>query len=123
MQAVVFLLLNKRRGKDEVNILLEARDTAASKQREFAMENIMGQDSFHCIYKRVDTELILAGDVFHHLFTDFIMHCLTAALPVRDTGDIQQTPANYTSSLLVLVAGRLQQNTSVSVNIYTSIRT
>lgn len=52
MQAVVFLLLNKRGGKDEVKRLLEAKDTLLqSRVSGLAMENIMGQDSIYCIHK------------------------------------------------------------------------
>lgn len=56
-QAVVFLLLNEREGKDEVKRRgTEARDTLLqSRVSGLAMENIMGQDSFYCIYK-VSTE-------------------------------------------------------------------
>lgn len=50
VQAVVFHLMNKRRGKGEVNVPVEAMDSTASKQTQFAMENVMGQDSVHCIH-------------------------------------------------------------------------
>lgn len=52
LQAVVFLLVNKKGGKEEMSRLQEA-----SKQREVAMENIMGRDSFYRT-QSVDTELI-----------------------------------------------------------------
>ena len=48
-QAVVLPLLNKRGGEDDCRKTAGIHDFKA--KSEFAMESIMGQDGFDCIYK------------------------------------------------------------------------
>lgn len=90
-----------------MNRFLEATDMLPQR-KELATESITGQDSFCCVYK-VSTQNLSWLVMFS--ITDLNMHCFTVA------GDIQQTATNYTFSLLMLVAGSLQQYILVSVNI------